>query len=181
MILAAHQPNLCPWLPYFDKLNKADVFVILINCQFEKNSYLNRCRALEKWWTIPVHKGNVPIKDKFYANGSSLVQTNLFWIFSMCMTLGIPYSKIAVDSPTEAKGTERIIELCRSYKCDKYLTNPDATEKYLDEKALNEAGITLLPHSFPHKVHTFEAFAKWGIEGTVKLLRKEKERFLCEI
>lgn len=176
MILAAHQPNFIPWLPFFDKVNKADVFVLLINVQFEKNGWQNRCKVNEKYWTMPVHKGMTYIKNKEYVNGQPLWMLNQQWINTLCMTLGIDTSKIRFDFPTEETGTERIIELCKQYECDQYLTNPDAMVKYLDERKMNNAGIEVVHHVFPHNIHTFEAFNTWGIDGTQKILEREKVR-----
>jgi len=179
MLLAAHQPNFCPWLAYMDKINKADIFVLMVNCQFEKNGYQNRAEVFGKWWTMPVQSGLKNIKDKKYVNGERLTVVNEAWIRALCLTLGIDTAKLRYDFPTEARGTERIIELCKYYECDQYLTNPDAIEKYLNEKMMNDAGIEVIHHKFPHKIHTLEAFDQWGIEGTQKLLAKEKERSKC--
>ena len=59
--LAAHQPQYLPWLGFFDKLARADVFVLLDNVQFKKNEWQNRNRiktaAGWQWITVPVkHK-----------------------------------------------------------------------------------------------------------------------------
>ncbi|MFA5376813.1 MAG: WbqC family protein [Dehalococcoidia bacterium] len=58
MILSAHQGAYLPWPGYFDKINRSDVFVILDDVQFEKNSYINRnlIKLNDKphWLTIPV-------------------------------------------------------------------------------------------------------------------------------
>lgn len=58
MIVAIHQPNFMPWLGYFDKLMQADVFVLLDNVPFSKNSYQNRVKIKsnqgEQWLTVPV-------------------------------------------------------------------------------------------------------------------------------
>lgn len=178
MIIAMHQPNLMPWLPFFDKLNKADIFVLLLNVQYEKNGWQNRCQVNERYWTLPVNSGLVEINRKQYVNGYGLPSLNIQWINAIAMTLGIDVAKIRLDFPTEKKGTERLIELCKYYECDQYLTNPEATDKYLDDKAMNDAGIEVLPHSFPHKIHTFEAFDKWGIEGTQNVLHKSKQQWL---
>lgn len=58
MILAAHQPQFAPWLGFFDKLDRADVFVLLDNVQFKKNEWQNRNRIKgaggAQWLTVPV-------------------------------------------------------------------------------------------------------------------------------
>ncbi len=57
-IVAIHQPNYLPWLGYFHKIARADVFVFLDDVQFSKNSYINRVRILaggkQRWLTVPV-------------------------------------------------------------------------------------------------------------------------------
>ena len=59
--LAAHQPQYLPWLGFFDKLDQADVFVLLDNVQFKMNEWQNRNRIKTadgwQWITVPVrHK-----------------------------------------------------------------------------------------------------------------------------
>jgi hypothetical protein len=58
MIVAIHQPNFLPWLGYFYKIVRSDVFVILDNVQYTKNSYINRNKIKtpngEAWLTVPV-------------------------------------------------------------------------------------------------------------------------------
>jgi len=64
VILSAHQPAYLPWLGYFDKIARADVFVFLDTVQFEKNSFINRNKIKTaqgpQWLTIPVRvKGHI--------------------------------------------------------------------------------------------------------------------------
>lgn len=58
MIVGIHQPNFLPWLGYFYKLTQCDVFVLLDNVQYSKNSFINRNRIKTPrgadWLTIPV-------------------------------------------------------------------------------------------------------------------------------
>ncbi|HEX4780769.1 MAG TPA: WbqC family protein [Usitatibacter sp.] len=58
MLVAIHQPNFMPWLGYFDRMIRADMFVLLDHVQFERRNYQNRCMVrLEddtKWLTVPV-------------------------------------------------------------------------------------------------------------------------------
>lgn len=172
MLLAIHQPNFCPWMPFFEKMNKADIFVILTNVQFEKNGWQNRCQVDGKWWTNPVLKGTTTIENKRYADGNSVKEVNMAWIYAMALTLGIPISKIKFDFPTGKKGTERLVEICQVYGANEYLTNMDAIDKYLDPALFDKAGIKLVPFVSKYKKHTFEMFAEHGIEGTKELLRR---------
>ena len=73
MTLSAHQPAYLPWLGYFNKIAQADIFVILDDVQYEKNSFINRNRIKTpqgvQWLTVPVHgKGKPVIKDTLIAN-----------------------------------------------------------------------------------------------------------------
>lgn len=58
MIISAHQPAYIPWLGYFHKIILSDVFIILDNVQFEKNSFINRNKLKssngETWITVPL-------------------------------------------------------------------------------------------------------------------------------
>ncbi len=58
MILSAHQPQYLPWLGYFNKIDKSDVFVFLDNVQYKHREYQNRNRICTKqgciWLTVPV-------------------------------------------------------------------------------------------------------------------------------
>ena len=58
MRVAIHQPQYLPWLGYLDKLDRADVFVLLDTVQFKKNEWQNRnrIRTAQGWQylTVPV-------------------------------------------------------------------------------------------------------------------------------
>lgn len=58
MLVAIHQPEYLPWAGLFEKMLRADVFVILDDVQFAKNDYQNRTRvkgrAGAQWLTVPV-------------------------------------------------------------------------------------------------------------------------------
>jgi WbqC-like protein len=59
MRLAAHQPQYLPWLGYFDKMDRVDLFVLLDDVQYKKNEWQNRNRIRTaegwQWLTVPVH------------------------------------------------------------------------------------------------------------------------------
>lgn len=58
MIVSIHQPQYLPWLGYFDKIDKSDIFVILDDVQYKKNEWQNRNKIRNKkgwqWITVPV-------------------------------------------------------------------------------------------------------------------------------
>lgn len=172
MKIAIHQPNFLPWFPYFYKMHRADIFVLLTTCQFEKNGYQNRARVAGKWWTMPVKSGLITIREKECFNGRSLLGLSSLWIYAIAQTLGIDSGKIRSDFETDMRGTDRLIEICKRYKADTYLTNPDAKEKYFDENAMKAAGIKVEYVDTPHKRHVFELFHECGIEKTIELLNK---------
>jgi len=58
MMLSIHQPQYLPWLGYIDKIERADIFIILDNVQYKKNEWQNRNRIKAadgwQWITVPV-------------------------------------------------------------------------------------------------------------------------------
>jgi WbqC-like protein family len=58
LIVAVHQPQYLPWLGYFDKIRRADVFCYLNDVQYKKNEWQNRNRIKTargwQWITVPV-------------------------------------------------------------------------------------------------------------------------------
>ena len=41
-VVAIHQPCYIPWLPFFEKIKKSDIFVFLDDVQYQKNGWQNR-------------------------------------------------------------------------------------------------------------------------------------------
>lgn len=63
-LVAIHQPNFLPWLGFFDKLARADRFIILdsVPLQLTGGNYTNRVRmvvnAAPAWITMPLRRGH---------------------------------------------------------------------------------------------------------------------------
>lgn len=61
-VVAIHQPNFYPWLGFFNKWARADVFILLDDVQFPKKGgvWTNRCRILRcgdpVWFTAPIDR-----------------------------------------------------------------------------------------------------------------------------
>ena len=69
-VVAIHQPNFLPWLGYFDKLARADVFVLLDSVQFprtSKGTWVNRVNLLvggkAAWATVPIVRAEGSERD----------------------------------------------------------------------------------------------------------------------
>jgi len=59
MIVSIHQPNYLPYLGYFDKISKCDLFILYDTAFFVKEMFYNRNKVKtnqgEKWLTVPVY------------------------------------------------------------------------------------------------------------------------------
>lgn len=58
MRVTIHQPQFLPWLGYLDKIDQADLFILLDTVQFKKHEWQNRNRIRTakgwQWLTVPV-------------------------------------------------------------------------------------------------------------------------------
>jgi len=105
MIVAAHQPNYLPNLAFFNKMAKADLFVIITNLQFEKQEGWQQRHKIpgpngDIWLTVPVlGSQNQLIKEV-------KINQKLPWQRKHTRTLGTVYSKTK-----EKKALEEIIKL----------------------------------------------------------------------
>lgn len=56
--VSIHQPNYLPWLGFFDKIRRSDVFIFMDNIQYTKGSWINRVKVKTthgtKWLSVPV-------------------------------------------------------------------------------------------------------------------------------
>lgn len=65
MIVAGHQPNYLPWLGFFDKMRRSDLFIIEDNVQFERQGFTNRNRIMTadgvRWLSVPIEHASKPL------------------------------------------------------------------------------------------------------------------------
>lgn len=58
MTVTIHQPEYLPWIGFFDRISKADMFVVLDDVQYQKNAFINRNKIKTsqgwQWLTVPV-------------------------------------------------------------------------------------------------------------------------------
>jgi hypothetical protein len=94
-VAAIHQPTFLPWLGWWDKLVRADVFVLLDDVQFPKKggSWTNRVRLLvngePRWLTVPV--------DRAFHGTRSVremrIDTAKAWRAEILRTLALSYGR----------------------------------------------------------------------------------------
>ncbi len=92
-LLSAHQAAYLPWLGYLHRIHLSDLFVILDDVQFEKNSFTNRNRVKTAggavWLTIPVClKGHTESTIR-----ATEVASNTNWVRKHWLTLAQSYAK----------------------------------------------------------------------------------------
>ena len=68
MICTVHQPNYLPYLGFFEKAHRSDIFILYDTTQFKKNDWQNRNKICTPkgwdWITVPVvHEFGKDIKD----------------------------------------------------------------------------------------------------------------------
>ncbi len=96
MIITIHQPEHLPWLGLFNKIAKADLFVILDSVQYEKNYFQNRNRI---YGTNGVQWVSIPISNKGHMDGSIATTEiasdpkNLKWKEKYLQTIRMSYGK----------------------------------------------------------------------------------------
>jgi hypothetical protein len=94
-ILSIHQPNFIPWLGYFDKMAKSDIFVILDNVQYPRSkSVANRNKIKSPTEVLELV---VPVsKPSGYEGKVSYQMVNFaekFWYEKILKTIKHNYSK----------------------------------------------------------------------------------------
>jgi len=95
MLAAIHQPNFFPWLGFFDKLKKAEIFIVLDQVQFPKKegNWTNRTMILvqknPRWLTVPI----VRSYHGFRLINEVEMNEKIHWRKKMLDTLRFNYAK----------------------------------------------------------------------------------------
>jgi hypothetical protein len=227
-LVAIHQPTFLPWLGWWDKLARADVFVLLDDVQFPKKggSWINRVRILSNgrpvWLTIPVDRayhgvrtvremlvdetkpwrsklaatlaagyGRAPYFDEVYPDVEAalheptarIAELNERTIRRLARRLDVSTHSLVRQSEVgvAGRGTELLVELCRSVDGDAYLTG-DGADGYLVPELFARAGVELVaqrfvPPRYPQRsdavvpgLSIVDALMSCGWSGTAELL-----------
>lgn len=82
MRIGIHQPQYLPWIHYFEKIQKCDIFILLDNVNYQKNGLQNRNQIKgingKKWLTVPVeHKLGQKINHTKVVNNTNWKKKHL--------------------------------------------------------------------------------------------------------
>ena len=180
MIVTIHQPNFMPWYPFFQKIQQADIFILLGHCQFEKNGYQNRFNLDGRWNTMSVKKGIEAINKKQYIDSlrdweriknllpkykhilsemdslitDNLYQTNSSIIRYLIKKLNID-TVVVEDYETSLTSNARLVDLCKYYGATTYLAGQGGKD-YLNEELFNIQDIQVIYQENMNKIHTLE-------------------------
>jgi hypothetical protein len=180
MIVTIHQPNFMPWYPFFQKIQQAEVFVLLSHCQFEKNGFQNRFNMDGRWNTMSVKKGLEYINKKQYVApnndwdriknslpqykniltemdhmiSTNLYQTNSNIIRYLIKKLNIN-TLVVEDYQTNLTSTARLVDICKRYGATTYLAGQGGKD-YLNEDLFSTENIQVIYQENMNKIHTLE-------------------------
>lgn len=180
MIVTIHQPNFMPWYPFFQKIQQADIFVLIGHCQFEKNGFQNRFNMDGKWNTMSVKKGLEFINTKQYIDAKkdweriknsipkykhilsemddlisdNLYQTNSSIIRYLVKKLNID-TIIVEDYETDLTSTSRLVDICKRNGATTYLAGQGGKD-YLNEELFNIENIQVVYQENMNRIHTLE-------------------------
>lgn len=213
MLVSIHQPQYLPWLGYFEKMDRADVFVFLDDVQFAKNDWQNRNKIRtaqgSQWLTVPVlHRFGQKINEVetdpkvdwrkkhrralevsyqrapffkeyaprleavFSSSADRLSQLCLDAIAVLCGGLGLKGETVVsssmklpeTESPeappgTKAEATHRLVEICKHFGADAYLSGAHGRH-YLDVDQFANEGIEVVFQEYHHPTYAqcFEPF-----------------------
>lgn len=122
MILTAHQPAYLPWLGYFEKIMRSDLYVFLDTVQFEKRSFINRNKIKTPQGAVWL---SVPVLGKGHRNSTILelkIDQQSNWQRKHLNAIQLNYKKapnyeeiIEKISPFYTKKYEYLVDMCYEF------------------------------------------------------------------
>lgn len=114
-IIAIHQPNFFPWLGYFDKIIRADMFILLDHVQFSKTggTWINRVQLLinghPAWVTLPIvraYHGTRRVNEMLINNATDwrnklLKSLQMNYAHTQYFSEIYPFLETLIQNPTE--------------------------------------------------------------------------------
>ncbi|WP_455757091.1 WbqC family protein [Sulfurimonas sp.] len=130
MIISAHQPAYNPWLGFIHKILISDVFVVMDDVQFEKNSFINRNKILQNSNELMI---SIPVKtDNYKSKKLKDIETaNGMWKTKHIKSIKQSYNK-SPNFEKVFKDIEYIYNINSNYLTDYTNAYLDFIVKYLD-------------------------------------------------
>lgn len=91
MLVGIHQLHYLPWLRYFEKIARSDVFIVLDNIQYNKNGWQNRNKIKSQAGVLTL---TVPVAERFAQNLDDVqIRQDLPWRRKHWESIRQAYSK----------------------------------------------------------------------------------------
>lgn len=89
-IVSIHQPNYLPYLGFFDKIKKSNIFVLLDTVRFSRSEFYhrNRIRTNEGWIWL-----TIPVKREFGTKINEIKVANQHWQKKHWKSIATSYSR----------------------------------------------------------------------------------------
>jgi hypothetical protein len=150
MIIAIHQPEHMPWLGFFDKMRRVELFVLLDTTQFAKDDFQNRNRIKTRegpsWLTVPVYKSGA---SKQLITEARICNERDWRRRCFMATILVRASALGIH---EQGGTNANLAICRAVGAHAYLSGKYGRH-YLDESRFAEHDIRVEYQEFRHPVY----------------------------
>lgn len=190
-ICAIHQPNFFPWMGYFDKIKRCDVFVVLDDVQLPKkggtwsNRVYMKIQGEKKWVTAPINR------PSGLQNIDTVMFQNTNWRTKLTKTIQANYSK----APHYNTYKDFIIELINYPSNNVVEYNLNAISKICDLLSINFKDKIVLSSTFKlesqsnqllidltKKVNCNTYMAGGGAEGyqVIDLFKDQNINFICQ-
>src|SRR6056300_1650653 len=155
MIVSIHQPNYLPWLGFFDKIKRSDVFVVFDDVQFPRGKkhfgHRNQIKTQNgaKWLSVPIKN-----KSDMVSFNDTIINYDTDWQKEHCSQMTNYYmevleieTKIVYSSSISSlglTGSDKIFNILENINATEYLTGSGpGSKRYIDEDEFKRRNINL--------------------------------------
>jgi hypothetical protein len=186
-IVAIHQPNFLPWLGYFDKIIRSDIFIFLDDVQFSKTGgvWSNRVKLLisgeARWMTAPIDRGyhgtrlvsemkfmnSMPWRDKLLKSIHNSYQRHPFFGETIevlkPLILNAESNIAAYNRHAVTTLAEKLGSTTTEFRCSSQIEKVGTSNEMLATLTLNAGGDTYLCGGGASDYHDEAIYKHYGV------------------